>query len=247
MVLLVLWFVSYDTIIGFLEMTMINLKPTEEAYAELQKVYDHFNRELFGGRLPPCLIIHARKGQTFGYYSPDRWQRSGQSRQIDEIALNPQHFRTRSVEEVLSTLAHEMTHLEHHHFGKPGRKGYHTREWGDLMRAIGLYPSHTGKPGGKETGQQMSHNILKDGQFEKSVSNLIKEGFSLSWSDTIQEVPGEEVTTNPRKKSKWKFTCSECGQNSWGKSDTKIICGFDMKPMICPELESDGEGATVTT
>jgi hypothetical protein len=38
------------------------------------------------------------------------------------------HFATRKATEVLSTLAHEMTHLWQHEFGTPPRKGYHDRE-----------------------------------------------------------------------------------------------------------------------
>ncbi|MEP4192023.1 MAG: SprT-like domain-containing protein, partial [Sneathiella sp.] len=220
-------------------MTQVYKKPTEEAHEQLQKAYDFFNQSLFSGRLPSCLIIHARKGRTYGYYSPDRWEREGAVRAVDEIALNPQHFRNRSIEDVLSTLVHEMTHLEQHHFGKPARRGYHDRAWGELMKRVGLYPSQTGKPGGKETGQQMTHYILKNGPFEKTVKELLNSGFSLTWSDTIQEGASDNSDpANPKKKSKWKFTCSACGQNSWGKADTKIICGHDNQPMISPELEA---------
>ncbi|CAH5543468.1 hypothetical protein AI2839V1_4741 (plasmid) [Enterobacter cloacae] len=32
------------------------MKPTLQAYDELQRAYDHFNNELFDGVLPDCLI-----------------------------------------------------------------------------------------------------------------------------------------------------------------------------------------------
>ena len=34
------------------------------------------------------------------------------------------------------------------------------------MEAIGLMPSHSGKPGGKRTGQQMTHYILDGGSYD---------------------------------------------------------------------------------
>ena len=74
----------------------------------------------------------------------------------DEIALNPSHFRDRSTEQSLSTLVHEMTHLEQHHFGKPSRAGYHNKQWAGMMKAVGLIPSDTGAPGGKEVGQKVT-------------------------------------------------------------------------------------------
>src|SRR5205809_476125 len=47
--------------------------PTEQAYRELQQAYDVFNRRLFAGQLPPCLITMQRKNRTYGYFSGDRW------------------------------------------------------------------------------------------------------------------------------------------------------------------------------
>ena len=39
-----------------------------------------------------------------------------------------------------------------------------------MMRAVGLIPSHTGEPGGREVGQKVSHYIEK-GVIAKSVPN----------------------------------------------------------------------------
>lgn len=234
------------------------LNPTEEAYSELQQAYDFFNEKLFGSRLPRCLIIHARKGRTYGYYCPDRWQRTDMQESIDEIALNPQHFRSRPIEEALSTLAHEMTHLEQQHFGKPGRRGYHNKAWGELMRAIGLEPSNTGAPGGDDTGQQMTHYIVAGGAFDQAVKTLIASGFGLTWADSAQVADEEDRvpaglaspkggtkpqggTVNPRKKSKWKFSCPVCGQNTWGKFDTNVICGKHMERLVCADLQMGTE------
>src|SRR6266704_2539240 len=84
--------------------------PTEQAYRELQQAYDVFNRRLFAGQLPPCLITMQRKNRTYGYFSGDRWNDLAGAL-TDEIALNPAHFARRQTAEVLSTLAHEMGHL----------------------------------------------------------------------------------------------------------------------------------------
>src|SRR6185437_10607826 len=133
--------------------------PTSEAYNELQVAYDHFNKALFDGALPPCLITFQREKRMMGYFSPTRFARRRDSATTDEIALNPQHFDRRSDKETLSTLAHEMVHLWQHHNGKPGRRGYHNAEWGAKMESIGLMPSHTAAPGGKRVGERMSHYI----------------------------------------------------------------------------------------
>jgi hypothetical protein len=61
-----------------------------------------------------------------------------------------------------------MVHQEQDHFGKPSRNGYHNKGWGLLMERVGLMPSSTGKPGGKRTGQKVSHYILADGPFARA-------------------------------------------------------------------------------
>jgi hypothetical protein len=39
----------------------------------------------------------------------------------------------------------------------PPRRSYHDRQWAAKMKEIGLQPSTTGEPGGKETGSSVTH------------------------------------------------------------------------------------------
>ena len=87
-----------------------------------------------------------------------------------------------------------MTHLEQQHFGKPGRGRYHNKEWGSLMVRVGLQPSNTGKPGGKTTGDQMTHYIIEGGVFETACKELLTNKFTLSWVDRF---PPERPTASP--------------------------------------------------
>lgn len=145
--------------------------------------------------------------------------------------MNPIHFGSREPEEVVSTLVHEMTHVEQEHFGKPSRRGYHNKEWGRFMKQIGLYPSNTGKPGGKETGQQMMHYVIAGGQFEAACSELIENGFTLNWAEvdpSPKTVDGPEGSIDGPKvdaSNRVKFVCPGCKANAWGKPSLKLICG----------------------
>src|ERR1700679_1453731 len=99
-------------------------------YTSLDAAYSHFNRELFGGTLPPCLITMQRHKGAYGYFSGDRFASTADAQDVtDEIALNPAHFANRPTAATLSTLAHEMCHLWQHHGGKQSRNGYHNKEW----------------------------------------------------------------------------------------------------------------------
>jgi predicted SprT family Zn-dependent metalloprotease len=193
--------------------------PSEATYSTLEDAYNIFNRELFGGKLPACLITVQRRNKCYGYFSWESWHRCDDAATTDEIALNPDHFLGRPVINVLSTLVHEMVHLEQFHFGKASRKGYHNREWADWMARIGLIASDTGQPGGKPTGQRVSHYIAKDGPFERVASELIASGFLLPWVFKGNDAAKKKAA------SKTKYTCAQCGTNAWAKPDTSLMCG----------------------
>ena len=220
--------------------------PTAQAYSELQRAYDHFNKELFDNKLPPCLITLQRRDiRVYGYFSPSRFgSNRTKGKTIDEIALNPIHFQGKNIAEVLQTLVHEMCHLWQFHLGKPSRPGYHNRQWADKMTVIGLYPSSTGAPGGKTTGQHMADFITKDGAFEKAMRSLRKNKFKVTWYDRIIELiietqdatlpvktPGKPAIGEKPKPvalatpTRRKFICPTCGLKAWAKPSAKLICG----------------------
>ena len=134
--------------------------PTAQTYNSLEDAYAFFNDRLFGGALPHCLITMQRHKGAYGYFAPERFGSRDGATITDEIALNPMHFAERSIKQTLSTLVHEQAHLWQQHFGEPSRGGYHNKEWAAKMKEIGLYPSDTASPGGKETGQRVSHYIV---------------------------------------------------------------------------------------
>jgi hypothetical protein len=150
----------------------------------------------------------------------------GEHDTVSEIALNPQKWRKLPIDENLSTLVHEMCHLQQHTFGKPSRRGYHNREWAGMMEAVGLIPSHDGKPGGRKTGQNMSDYIEPGGRFALSCGAFLELGYDLSFHDLSDEVEGKE------RQNKTKFTCTSCGANAWGKPDLQIDCRGCRQPML---------------
>jgi ssDNA-binding Zn-finger/Zn-ribbon topoisomerase 1 len=204
--------------------------PTEETYLEFQSAYSLFNNELFDSRLPDCVITLQRRPGTLGYFCRQRFiNRDGH--RTDEIALNPTHFAARTDVGVLSTLVHEMAHLSQFHFGRLRRAGYHCREWADRMIAVGLQPSDTGLPGGRQTGYHMTHFIIDGGPFDILTRQMITSGFKLSWLEA--EVPISDLTPvkAPRfpedddGSHRWKFTCPKCGFNAWAKPNGLVDCG----------------------
>ena len=153
---------------------------------------------------------------AYGYFSSERFGSRDGKEIHDEIALNIRHFEKRSPGEILSTLVHEMVHLEQFHFGARSRNAYHNKQWAQWMERIGLVPSDTGVPGGKRTGQRVSHYIVPDGPFARAFA---ARKFAVPYYDRAGE---SDVT---RKKRKVAYTCPSCDDKVWGKPDVQPHCG----------------------
>ncbi|EIY9820475.1 SprT-like domain-containing protein [Pseudomonas aeruginosa] len=224
--------------------------PTATAYSELQAAFEHYNTHLFDGQLPHCLITMQREKRTYGYFSSRRFANRHDKTMTDEIAMNPSYFGVVPLLEILQTLVHEMAHLWQFHFGDPGRRGYHNKEWADKMEAIGLMPSDTGKPGGKKTGEKMADYAIEDGPFMQATDVLLATDFRISWFDRhppagteIAAIFGEagngedndsggmggllEPVTAGNKSNRDKYRCPVCAVQVWGKPGLKLMCGGD--------------------
>lgn len=207
------------------------INPTAETYDNLKKAYAFYNRALFAGALPACLITLHRKAKAYGYFAGDRFGSADGKSVTDEIALNPSHFKDRTTEQSHSTLAHEMAHLWQHHFGTPSRSAYHNKEWAAKMIEIGLHPSDTGKPGGKQTGQSVSHYIIEGGAFAEAYKKLASKDGAPAFYVELWGEAGAKKKAAQKAASKTKYSCEECDVNAWAKPGTSLICGECMSPM----------------
>jgi hypothetical protein len=97
---------------------------------------------------------------------------------------------------------------------------YHDKEWAAKIKAVGLQPSSTGAPGGKETGQHVSHYIIAGGVFAVAFAKLQASGFTFRWQSRTDDPQRKAKTA-----SKTKYTCPECEQTAWAKPGAKLICG----------------------
>jgi hypothetical protein len=200
---------------------------TTTEYNGFQKAFDFFNTKLFAGSLPHVLVTLQRSARSRGYFAPESFHERGGKVKVHEIALNPDTFCEETDERILSTLAHEMAHLWQQVHGSAPRRCYHDRQWAGKMKEIGLQPTTTGGPDGKETGQHCTHFVIKGGPYAKAYAALAKQGFKLHW-----ESPSGEATDKKKAESKTKFTCPTCEQNAWAKPDAVLICGtcFEDEP-----------------
>jgi predicted SprT family Zn-dependent metalloprotease len=202
--------------------TIKNMKTaiTTKEYRSLQDAFDHLNRELFSNSLPQVLITLQRLPNAKGYFAADRMVGRSDGTMAHELAMNPDIFTGRTDEQIVSTLAHELVHLWQHEHGIQHKRQYHDKEWSAKMVEIGLQPSHTGQPGGKVTGQKMTHYITPDGAYSKSFGHLLGKGWKLEY----QSLPVSKKERAKKNESKTKYVCPECGLTAWAKPNAPLAC-----------------------
>jgi predicted SprT family Zn-dependent metalloprotease len=185
---------------------------------------------LVDGRLPaPVFTLNWMRRKTRGYFNGGKFVKPDGTT-ADEIAMNSDLFRSRADRETLGTLVHEMVHQWQHHFGKAPRKGYHDKEWAGAMEARGLMPSDTGFPGGKKTGQAVTHYIIDGGPYDKAYASLASSGFKITWA-SVPRTPKEG-----KGGKREKYVCPSCSLQMERKFEASIIC----KPCTIERLRAEG-------
>ena len=138
----------------------------------------------------------------------------------------------RTDEEIWSTVVHQMCHVWQYHFSKypdrrKKRRAYHDKEWGAQMEGIGLIPTDTGKPGGKKTGNRVTHYIARGGPFQNACHELIASGLTFSWRE--RENPKLKAGLFEERfkldRSKTPFKCPKCNQRAWANHTALLFCG----------------------
>jgi predicted SprT family Zn-dependent metalloprotease len=199
---------------------------TKKQFSTFEDLFNYYNSNLFDGELPEVMINMSRKKRSHGFFAPERWATMDGQTKVHEISLNPDSLH-RPAAAWHSTLVHEMCHLWRQCNAK-GTVGYHDKIWGSKMESIGLMPSSTGEPGGKRTGQKMTHYIIDDGPFDQAFKVIQGEDFSdltLPYLPLVHETIITKKGTPTVSGKRVKYECS-CGQKVWGKADMLMICGL---------------------
>jgi hypothetical protein len=195
------------------------MKPTQEQCAAYQQVFDHFNCRLFEKSLPKCMLSFSRRRHSpHTLFTAGQW-RKGASSETPEISLNIKQMSQSEPIEVMATLVRQMVHLWQEMYGQPSSgKWYFNQEWADKMVEIGLIPSSTGLPGGKQIGQGIKHYIEPNGRFEQAVRILPPSCF---WPFLPAALADQEPN---RYTEKTTYQCIGCGAKLWGKGGMGMVC-----------------------
>jgi hypothetical protein len=202
--------------------------PTRTQFDAYSLAYAYFNRNLFGGKLPNCILNFSRKAGSAGFFAPHRWTRRNGSESTHEISLNPDVLELPPIE-TMQTLVHEMVHLWQQEFGLPSRRTYHNTEWAEKMQDIGLMPSETGQPGGKKTGQKMCTYVVDGGPFAKAFESMPEKAL-LPW---LARPFAPRPQSGGQKRDQMRYQCPECKAIVRGKDGLNIMCGDCNEAFTC--------------
>jgi hypothetical protein len=96
------------------------------------------------------------------------------------------------------------------------------------------------EPGGKETGQKVTHMIEQGGRFERACITSLAAGDAFLYHDRA----GDDEAAKTREKraaSKTKFTCPACDLNAWAKPEAFLVCGDCAEPMEAEPVDQDDD------
>ena len=206
----------------------------------LQNAADLFNRELFGGRLPPTMLRLQNKKGCNGFYSPNKFI-DADGCELDCITLNSTTAIDRPLSELLSTLVHEQCHqyvcaVVNH----KASTGGHGPDWRNVMTNLGLPPIRVGAT----WRGPATHSIDPDGLFARCFRTHASELEAMPWQELARDATKGRATGL----DKVRFECPSCGQKAWARAAAELVCGTcttsDHLVVMLPEFRAEGGAGT---
>ncbi|WP_323114872.1 hypothetical protein [Pseudomonas guariconensis] len=213
---------------------METVQPPSHPLQQLHQAYRVINERFFSGALPGCEIRFSTRLGSDGHYRPGALPSGEFCPALDLIAIGAHLSSSKMIE----SLAHQACHQYRQHAGQPPRRAYHDQVWADKMVEIGLQPSSTGLPGGRMTGQKVSHYLVENGGMSLLIRELLDHGLDI----TLAAAVGPGGGRRGARKQAWartKYTCAGCKKSVLGGDQYNLVCG-DCQLPLAPELASGG-------
>ena len=199
----------------------------------LNKIFDLLNEEFFENELSRPTITIQSTPRAYGHFSlrEDTWvSKLGGTHEINIGAGT----LSRPIEEVVSTLLHEMVHYYNYERGiQDCSRGntYHNRKFREEAERRGLNVEHSDKYGWSHTSPS---DLLLDFVLENDLSDILINrnefsGFQMGDTGTHSGTP---ITPTAKKSSSRKYICPCCGTSIRATKKVNIGCLDCGVPMI---------------
>ena len=199
----------------------------------LNKIFDLLNETFFENELSRPTITIQSTPRAYGHFSlrEDTWvSKLGGTHEINIGAGT----LSRPIEEVVSTLLHEMVHYYNYERGvQDCSRGntYHNRKFREEAERRGLIVEHSDKYGWSHTSPS---DLLLDFVLENDLSDILINrnefsGFQMGGTETHS---GTSITPTAKKSSSRKYICPCCGTSIRATKKVNIGCLDCGVPMI---------------
>ena len=199
----------------------------------LNKIFDLLNESFFENELSRPTITIQSTPRAYGHFSlrEDTWvSKLGGTHEINIGAGT----LARPIEEVVSTLLHEMVHYYNYEKGiQDCSRGntYHNRKFKEEAERRGLNVEHSDKYGWSHTSPS---DLLLDFVLENDLSDILINrnefsGFQMGGTGTHNGTP---ITPTAKKSSSRKYICPCCGTSIRATKKVNIGCLDCGVPMI---------------
>lgn len=199
----------------------------------LNKIFDLLNEEFFENELSRPTITIQSTPRAYGHFSlrEDTWvSKLGGTHEINIGAGT----LSRPIEEVVSTLLHEMVHYYNYERGvQDCSRGntYHNRKFREEAERRGLNVEHSDKYGWSHTSPS---DLLLDFVLQNDLSDILINrnefsGFQMGGTGTHS---GTTITPTAKKSSSRKYICPCCGTSIRATKKVNIGCLDCGVPMI---------------
>lgn len=199
----------------------------------LNKIFDLLNETFFENELSRPTITIQSTPRAYGHFSlrEDTWvSKLGGTHEINIGAGT----LARPIEEVVSTLLHEMVHYYNYERGiQDCSRGntYHNRKFREEAERRGLIVEYSDKYGWSHTSPS---DLLLDFVLENDLSDILINrnefsGFQMGGTGTHSGTP---ITPTAKKSSSRKYICPCCGTSIRATKKVNIGCLDCGVPMI---------------
>lgn len=193
----------------------------------LEKIYRQLNADMFGGELEEPIITIQSTPRAFGHVTVSKVWKSGDLHKY-ELNIGAGTI-DRPIENVVSTMLHEMVHIYHlqHDIQDTSRGGtYHNKRFKAKAESVGLLIEYDNRIGYSITSPSDDLILYIIEHDWRDIRIGRQEGYTLSRSGGNSSPDSGSIPTGGTKKpsSTRKYICPCCGMSVRATREVRIIC-----------------------
>ncbi|MCM1104700.1 MAG: SprT-like domain-containing protein [Clostridium sp.] len=196
----------------------------------LEKMYRELNADKFGGQLEETVITIVNTPRAYGHVTCAKvWKVAKKGEQESRYELNvSSDSMARPIEDVVSTMLHEMVHIYHLMNGiKDVSRGgtYHNKTFKSKAESVGLVIEHSDKYGWTITSpsEKLIVYIISKGWTEIAMNRggISSFGGTSGGTDSAGKPDGKKIK---KPSSTRKYMCPCCSMSVRATREVRIKC-----------------------